>query len=118
MTIPEPAEQFESGITVSRYGAATKTDGVWVAATPTTFTMVASMQPMEGDELLMVPEGDREREHITIFTDTLLRTIDQEALTGADVVTWNGNDYEVKKVRNYRMGALDHYECIASRVNP
>jgi len=118
MTIPQPKEQFESGITVKRYTAAALVKGVYQPVTPTTFTIKASVQPMSGDEVLTLPEGDREKELQTVYTDTLLRTIDQDTKTEADRVVWNGSDYEVIKVRPYQMGALDHYECIIARVNP
>lgn len=118
MSVPTPKEQFESGITVKRYAAATLIKGVYQAVTPTTFTITASIQPASGDEVMTLPEGDREKELLAVFTNTALRTIDQDTKTEADRITWEGSDYEVIKVSPWKMGALDHYECIVARVNP
>lgn len=118
MTIPTPSEQFNSGISVKRYPAAAMAKGRYQAVTPTTFTIVASIQPMGGDEILMLPEGDREKEVLSLFTETELRVADQDNKTESDRVAWEGSDYEVIKVRPWKMGALDHYECVIARVNP
>ena len=119
VTLPTPDEQFESGIVVSRYLAPVETGGIWAnPVVDTTFSIVVSIQPMDGDTLLLFPEGEREREMQLIFTETMLRTIDQDTGTPADTLVWNSYTYEVIKVRPYQMGALDHYECVIARRNP
>jgi hypothetical protein len=117
--LPTPDEQFESGIAVTRYSAPTRTEGIYNDdSVETPLVIVASVQPMDGDTLLLFPEGERQREMLLVFTATLLRTVDEETNTPADTVTWNGHEYEVIKVRPYQMGALDHYECVIKRMTP
>jgi len=59
--------------------------------------------PSSGEQLRRKPEGESMQESLSIITRFTLYS----GRTGysADVVTWNGNDYTITDVMNYRFGA-------------
>lgn len=86
-------------VTVTRRAAPT-TDGHGRAlqGATSTHSITANVQPATGRDLLRLPEGQRTREHIAIWTDGDLRTANEHAGTPADVVTWKGRTYEVQLI--------------------
>lgn len=64
-------------------------DGFPVAPMFTTFTIQASIQPLSGWEILQVPEGDRTRQLLNVFTET-------QEIQHKDIVVRNGAEYEAQ----------------------
>lgn len=58
--------------TVTRNTASYGSDGRLTAASPTTFSITASVQPLSGRDLQRLPEGKRTREARAVFTPTML----------------------------------------------
>lgn len=83
--------------TVTRQGPTTvDVDGRAVTAAPSTFSILASVQPMSGRELQRLSEGLRVAERRVLFTSTSLRVI------GApDVVSVDGELWEVETVEHW-----------------
>ena len=54
---------------------------------------IISPQPASGKELLLLPEGDREFNHLKTWTET--------ALQNEDIVTWNGTQFKVVRVGDF-----------------
>lgn len=74
--------------TVTRRAASTYLVGRAVAGATTTFTTVASVQPLTGRRLIPAPEGFRGEEQKEMFATTELRGYsDAPAAPPADVVT-------------------------------
>jgi hypothetical protein len=115
-SIPTPDAMFTS-VTVTRAAAGSYVDGRWVAGSTSTLTVTASAQPHRArpDELLHLPEADRTRESLRLYTETELQTADEETQTPADLVTWDGEQWEVVRVESWPLG-LAHYKAIALRV--
>lgn len=84
--------------------------------TPTESSIQANVQPLKPEEIMMLPESERSRDFIKLFSVSEIRS-NREGDDGylADIVVWNGDDYEVVKVTHYQMGVLNHYEAIAAR---
>jgi hypothetical protein len=82
---------------VTRRGPTTVgSDGRADLATSSTFSILASVQPMSGRELQRLPEGMRVAERRVLFTATTLQVV------GApDVVRVDGEDWEVESVENW-----------------
>lgn len=57
------------------------------------FDILANIQPVTGRELLMVPEGERSRNHLDVFTETRLKP--------KDVVVRFGERFEVHFVEEW-----------------
>lgn len=99
-------------VTVKRYSGGTYTCGYFGGQTTTTFSILASVQPTPGKELLLMPEGDRNREWKTIFTKTPLNLKDI-------IIDSNGIQYEVTKDSDW-LGSgiyLQHYHTNAVRLD-
>ena len=89
------------------------------SSTPaTSLTIVAAVVPASGRDLLRLPELRRANETRTIFTDTLLQVGDQAGTYDADLVTMDGEAWEVQHVETWgEPGTEDRaYKAVAQRV--
>ena len=77
-----------------------------------TFKVRAMIQPMTGEQLLRLPEGERTRERIVIFTAEQLRTTRQSEVAMADRVAYRGEQFEVESVEAW----AGYYRCIGAKV--
>lgn len=115
--LPTPAKMF-TAVSVTRSGAGSYVDGRWVAGSTSQFSITASMQPvkLKHNELLHLPEGDRNRSAVRVYTATELRAANEDNGTISDFVTWEGEQWEVVKVDVWSLG-IAHYKAIALRVS-
>jgi hypothetical protein len=106
-----------TSLTIKRRGKQTLVKGRPVDPTPTSVVIEANVQPLKFTELQQMEESDRTKEWIKIFSVSQLRTL-REGDDGwlADIVEWNGDQYEVMKCKNYAMGTLDHFCAYAARI--
>lgn len=75
-----------------------------VKGTPTIFTERANIQPLKGNEILQLPEGDRERENMKCFIAFKLQGDDE-------VIRADGRKYEVQESENWAVfNRLQHYK--------
>ena len=84
--------------TVVRNGAGSFTQGRYIPGIPVSFTINASIQPLDGRDLLRLPQGSRTEWYIKIYTATPLRVVIAPAGNSSDVVSYGGNTFEVEKV--------------------
>lgn len=104
-----------SAITVVRFGG-----GAWDStgrytgqssmATPT----AAVVQPSTPKEIEKLPENERTKEAITVFTRSPLQTSDVASQGKADQILWNGRTYEVFLVEDWSAQA-QYAKAIATR---
>lgn len=93
-------------------------DGEWVAATKNIITIYANIQPsLLSYQSKMLPESEREKEAIAIFSNHHLYT----ARTGnvpleADLVFYRGAYWKVVVSKPYGNFG-EHCECLAVRLN-
>lgn len=91
-------------ITINRRTSST-VKGRPVLSAPTVFSAKASIQPFKGNEILQLPEGDRERENMHCFTSFVIKVNDE-------VVRSDGRKYEVQESENWNVfGTLQHYKA-------
>jgi len=107
-----------ASVTLKRRGTGSYVNGVWTLAADTTTTIKANVQPVRGHELVSLPESDRSREWIKVYTTGNVRGIQEGDLGGTspDILVWDGRTFEVKQVSTYKMGVLDHTKIIAGRI--
>jgi len=85
-----------------------------------TFTMIASVQPMEPDDIVEDEVGsERNKMGIKIYSSQELVTINNPKRTKADIVVYQGEEYEVRKVDKYILNrrSLAHYRSLAMLMN-
>lgn len=77
-----------------------------------------NVQPMKYHELLLLPESDRTKEWIVIYTDPeqdIRGAMEGDGGWPADEVVWQNLTYKVMRTQQYRMGVLDHKKVLAAR---
>lgn len=104
-------------VTVLRSSGGAFVKGVWVANDYAPLTIEANIQPvLKGTDTLLVPEGDRSKEIIKIYTTTpLTARVEGASSKQGDIVEWDGKQFEVMKTIEYKMGILNHQKSIAVR---
>lgn len=101
-------------LVVTRPTAGTFVAGLYVAGAPTTFNITASVQPLRAREMEMLPEGRRSSAAFRVYTDVLLRTVNQE---NPDRVTLFGEVYEVLSVEPWQNQILNHYKAVLVKLD-
>jgi hypothetical protein len=76
-----------------------------VKGTATVSTIRTNIQPLKGNEILQLPEGDRERENLKCFTPFKL-------LINDEIIRSDGRKYEVQESETWSVfGRLEHYKA-------
>jgi len=109
-------EAFRRPLILIREAEGAYADGVWAPGTLAISNITASVQPIDGKTMQIVPEGRRQDARYRIYTDTLLMTAAAATATSparqADRVTLDGVDYEVVAVLAWQNGVIPHYEAV------
>lgn len=100
--------------TVTRHAAGTRVQGRSVPGAVSTFSIIASVQPVTGRQLQDLPEGQRGTETIAIYTRTELKT--RSADSEPDLVDNEGVPFEVVRVERWRAFSDVHYRAYAMRT--
>lgn len=108
------------GITVSRRVEGTYVNGVYVSASPTTFTIDAVIQPaynlnriIGGADLDAKVDLQRTDEVRVVYTVTELKT--RSPTTDPDVVTFDGADWTAIRVENWNLRGEIHYRVVVTK---
>lgn len=100
---------------VNRSSAGTRVNGRYVAGTVSVVQVEANVQPYQrrtGEA--SPPEGDRHRSLVKVFAKQALVPVSEgDPSQIADTFEWEGDLYEVMQVLPWKMGLMDHYECLA-----
>jgi hypothetical protein len=100
--IPLGAESPQGVVTRRRYAAGSWVSGEYAPGASTDTTIAASVQPLDGDDLQSLDEGDRARRSRKLYTTADLRTALQSGASGdaenlpADQVVIDTVVYEVR----------------------
>ena len=102
----------EESVTRRRFAAGSRgTDGRWAEGTPTDSTILAAVQPASGDDLAILPEGERSKRARRLYTVSELRVVDVVGGTSADHVQAEGRWWKVLHVEQQR-NVIPHYKAI------
>jgi len=112
-------DRFGTYYTLRRYDPGIYVKGRWEPGSTFTETqIVASIQPSTGKEREILPEGERTKEVIRIYTKYGLRQpIEQQNVKG-DRISYKGRSYEVRMVETWDFDWNDmaHFKALAVMV--
>jgi hypothetical protein len=91
-------------------------DGEYHEGQCTTIEIMASVQPVVGDELVMLPEGRRDRQTYKLYTKTELYGVSLQQSRNPDTVIIADEEYEVFEVQSWRNNIINHYKVIVQRI--
>jgi len=103
--------------TVKRYGPAENINGFLRPGSSTRFAIKGSLQPLSGKEMLMLPEGDRNKEILNLFTESRLNPSLEQGQRLGDHVLVRNECYIVRSVEPWLYHGMDHFKCRVERVN-
>lgn len=92
--------------------------GKWVeVVSDEPLTFEGNVQPLRYHEIIQMPEADRTKEWIKIYTTYEVRTSQEPSPDGvvADHIEWEEKNFKVMSVQTYKMGILDHTKILAAR---
>lgn len=113
-TLQMPSDMF-TDVTLTSYAAGSYTSGRWSAGASSTSTISASVQPAGPRDLMHLPEGDRTKAAVKLYTDSELSEGDESSGLVPDQITWNGEQWEIQKVWRNALG-IGHHKGMAIRV--
>jgi hypothetical protein len=99
--------------TVTRGASPTFVDGVAVSGSTSTFTLNASVQPLDEIQIRRLPEGQRTDDYRAVYTDTQLNTTESTQIP--DTLVIDGDVFQVTTSERYQ--ELGNYFCsVVQRV--
>lgn len=117
MSLTGVISRFKTGTyTVTRTAAGTRTLGRYTPGAPSTFSIVASIQPVTGRDLQTLPEGQRAEETRVVYTTTELRT--RTATVEPDTLSIDSETWAVTKVERWQAFGGTHYRAMVARQTP
>lgn len=115
MTLQSVIDDWGSTYTVTRTTAGTPTDGVYANGTTSTLSIEASIQPVTGDVLKSLPEGQHVESTRVVYTTSELKS--NSAGYDPDRITIDGEVFEVFQVEKFSApGFGTHYRALISRM--
>ena len=89
-------------------------DGKFKRGESKVFDMEASIQPLSGNLIKLLPEHRRNSESIIIFSEERLFPSDEKSQRAADVIEYDDKCFEVFNVKKWsEFTDINHYETIA-----
>lgn len=103
-------EVFRHDVPVVRKTGGSYVGPLWVEGVGSTFTIKASVQPTSYGKMELLPEGYRDKQSYTLYTDTELFT----DIPGGDpdTVIIEALRYLVVKTQRWQNGIISHFEII------
>ena len=104
-------------IVVTRFGVGRLVAGKLKASKLPPFKIKAAVQPIKGREREFMPEGQRQKHIVKLYCKECLLAPDDKRQQRADLLTIEGEGYEVIIVEKQKGLGLDHYKAYAARRN-
>lgn len=97
---------FGFDVEIKRYGTAVEVDGFVQNGSVETIETKMSIQPLNGKELIDRQDLRRERSYYKAYSPVELKVSNQTNRTNADLVVWDGVEYEVQEVEYWTSPGL------------
>jgi hypothetical protein len=92
-------------VTLKTYTGGSYVDGLWTGQTDSSLSISATVRPLTGDELQMLPEGQKNKNPH--------RFISYYPISLTDTIIASSIEFKIVKVKdNSRHGFLEHYTAI------
>lgn len=88
-------------LTVKRTSAGSYVDGIYVSASESIFKSLMSPQQPTAKQLLVLPEGQRDKDIMMFISKKPLRTLSDRDNQMADIVVFKGRDYEIIQLADW-----------------
>jgi len=116
-------ESFLTGqYVVTRRERARFVSGIAVSGPTSSLSISASVQPATGADVLRLPEGRRLVETRVIYTTTQLLVGSEGSPNESDLISIDGQNWEVQHVESWQQAEGSFFRCIAqvsqAAVNP
>jgi hypothetical protein len=93
-------------------------NGIFVGGTTAECTVQCNVQPATFQQLMNLPEAQRTKAVIAIYTEEQLKTVDIANKASADRVEYSNKTYEVQSVKPWNGHTeLSHYEVLATETD-
>lgn len=114
-------EKYGDDVVVTRYSAGGDyVDGTFIAGSTSEIETVMSIQPLNGRELINLPEAQRTRQMMKGYASIELFTATQSTSKKADLITYQSKTYEVQSVEAWRSTAstiAPYWKVLLAEVN-
>lgn len=108
---------FTEEYAVTRASAGTRTKGKYIAGPTSEVTIEANWQPLNGKELLNLPELQRTKRSIKVYSEDEIKGMDEANKIPADIITIeDGSKFEIQNVRYYKE-LNEHWKAICVQIN-
>jgi phosphoribosylaminoimidazole carboxylase (NCAIR synthetase) len=116
MSLPGVIDTFKTAASysITRTLAGSAVNGRYTAGAADALDIVASVQPVTGDDLKTLPEAQHTDSVIVIYTETELYT--RTATHEPDVITFEAETYELFKVEKWSHTGQIFYRAYAGRL--
>lgn len=114
-TVPRFELTGKTYVPITQKNLGRHVNGRWEGGIEHTISREVNVQPLKYHEIMQMPESDRTKEWIVLYSAEEMNT-SQEPVKEADVVLWQGKEFKIMKVRHWQMGVLDHWEAHAART--
>lgn len=119
-----PLQPNLSSVTIFTVTGGASQPTVTISNSPTIISATASVQPLEGKDVQLIPEGRRDRESYTMFTSTQILGITTQNPDQVTVLKgpFTGLVFEVISIEDWQNNSnftiVNHYKYIAMRLAP
>jgi hypothetical protein len=103
-------------LTITRFAAGSYVNGLWVEGSSSQLTVSGTVQPVPGSILQTLPEGKRDRDMKLFICDSELFITNPDTGTSGDLVSIEGENWQVDSLQSWSNGILPHYEYILIRA--
>lgn len=103
---------FRQDLTVTRQQPGQYVDGIFQPGTTETLTVRASVQPVSPDDVQLLPEGKRNRQAFTLYSDAEINVADDQTTTAGDRVDIDGDTYQATARQPWQNSIIPHYRTV------
>jgi hypothetical protein len=104
-------EIFKRNVNVIRIGNGSYQNAVWIPGGESNFVIRANVQPTPAEVMETLPEGYRDKDAFTLYTNTELFTAEDNQ-SNPDIILLYGKRFFVAKKEIWQNTILSHYEIV------
>lgn len=91
-------------------------NGTYLNSPTEEIKIMASVQPLKANEMMLLPEGSRTARAVKVYSDVELLAAEQRDNVMADRFMWKGMLFEIVASDMYQSDVISHYRAYATEV--